>query len=138
MKGLVQELGDELFKKKDINAAITCFMVAQSIDIVVDLWKKRYVFFHSKKNMDRNEALFQLFQKVILFKTVCRQTASIVDQDLVISDMAELMTSEDLRHLSMKYLDLANPKQANVALTKDRVFNSDAYRNKQGDRKSVV
>lgn len=136
MKGLVQELGDELFKKKDINGAITCFMVAQSIDIVVDLWKKRYVFLHSKKNMDRNEALFQLFQKVILFKTVCRQTTSIVDQDLVISDMADLMTSEDLRLLSMKYLDLANPKQANVALTKDRVFNSDVLRNKQGARPS--
>lgn len=79
MKALVHELGDELFKKKDINGAITCFMVSQSIDVVVDLWKKRFVFLHSKKNMDRNEALFQLFQKVVLFKTVCRSTQSLID-----------------------------------------------------------
>ena len=98
--------------------------------MVVDLWKKRYVFLNSKKNLDRNEALFQLFQKVILFKTVCRSSQSLIDQDLVISDMAEFMTSEELRHLALKYLDLANPKQANVALIKDRIFNSDGFRNK--------
>lgn len=87
--------------------------------------------------MDRNEALFQLFEKCILFKTVCKSIVPLLEQDLITSDMAEYMAHEDLRHLSLKYLDICNPKQANVALIKDRIFNSDSYRNKQGNRPSI-
>ena len=50
--------------------------------------------------------------------------------DLITSDIADYMAHEDLRHLSLKYLDISNPKQANVALTKDRIYMSDSYRNK--------
>jgi len=68
---LVHELADELLnKKKDINSAIACYMISQSLEIVIDLWKKR-AFFYIKKGEDRNEALFHLFEKCILFKTVC-------------------------------------------------------------------
>lgn len=57
MRGLVRELSEELMKKKDINSAIICFMISQSLDIVIDLWKKRTLYF-IKKGVDRNEMLF--------------------------------------------------------------------------------
>lgn len=58
MKTLVRELADELLnKKKDINSAIICYMISESLDVVVDLWKKRSLFF-IKKGMERNESLF--------------------------------------------------------------------------------
>lgn len=57
MKTLVHELADELLKKKDINSAIACYMISQSIEIVTDLWKKRALFF-MKKGLERNEAMF--------------------------------------------------------------------------------
>lgn len=58
MKGLVHELAEELLtKKKDINSAIICYMIAQSIETVVDLWKKR-AHFYIKKGENRNEAMF--------------------------------------------------------------------------------
>ena len=39
------------------------------------------------------------------------------------------MASEDLKGLAMKYLEMTcDPKQCNVAYTKDRVFNSDSTR----------
>ena len=106
------------------------------MEIVVDLWKKRTLFY-IKKGMDRNEALYQLFEKCILFKTVCRSTTSLVDQDMITTDMAEYLASEDLRFLALKYLDLVNPKQTNVAIIKDRVFNSDSFRNKHGSRPAI-
>jgi hypothetical protein len=58
MTSLVQELGDELLnKKKDINSAIACYMIALSLETVVDLWKKRAQYY-MKKGVDRNEAMF--------------------------------------------------------------------------------
>lgn len=45
--------------------------------------------------------------------------------DLVVSDIAEYMTHEELSQLALKYLDISNPKQPNVAFIKDRIFNSD-------------
>jgi hypothetical protein len=108
----VQELGDELLnKKKDINSAIACYMIAQSLDTVVDLWKKRALFF-IKKGMNRNECLLQLFEKCVLFRTVTKTNAKLlVDLDLIVSDTAEFLVSEDMRALAMKYLDLiGNPK----------------------------
>jgi hypothetical protein len=79
MQELIRELADELLnKKKDINSAIGCYMIAHSNDIVVDLWKKRAQFY-MKKGIDRNEALFQLFEKCILFKTVCKSTIPLLE-----------------------------------------------------------
>jgi hypothetical protein len=104
-------------------------MIAQSLDTVVDLWKKRALFF-IKKGMNRNECLLQLFEKCVLFRTVTKTNAKLlVDLDLIVSDTAEFLVSEDMRALAMKYLDLiGNPKQPNVAFAKDRVFNSDSTR----------
>ncbi len=69
-----------------------------------------------------------MFEKCILFKTVCKSTKPLLDLDLIITDMAELMNSEDLKMLSLKYLELSNPKQANVAFAKDRIYTSDSTR----------
>lgn len=69
-----------------------------------------------------------MFEKCILFKTVCKSTKVLLDLDLIIADMAEYMASEDLKMLGMKYLELSNPKQANVAFIKDKIYNSDSTR----------
>jgi hypothetical protein len=84
MKSLVTELGDELLnKRKDINSAIICYLIAQSMETVIDLWKKRTLFM-IKKGLDRNQALFHLFEKCILYKTVCKNLQIILDLDLKI------------------------------------------------------
>jgi hypothetical protein len=128
MKSLVTELGDELLnKRKDINSAIICYLIAQSMETVIDLWKKRTLFM-IKKGLDRNQALFHLFEKCILYKTVCKNLQIILDLDLIIADIAELMAHEELTGLALKYLELSNPKQANVALIKERIYNSDSTR----------
>ena len=129
LNSLVHELAEELLnKKKDINAAIACFMISNSVETVIDLWKKRALFFIKKGN-DRNESLFQLFEKCILFQKVCQSKSHITDFDLVATDVAEFLIGEDMKQLAMKYLEInANPKQSNVAYLKDRVFNSDTTR----------
>jgi len=63
-----------------------------------------------KKGMDRHEALFLLFEKCIILKTVCNNKQPIVDFDLIVHDMAEFMGNDDLKQLAMKYLDLSNGK----------------------------
>lgn len=131
LNGHVHELADELLnKKKDINSAIACYIIAQAHETVVDLWKKRTLYL-IKKGQDRTEAMFQLFEKCVLFRQVTKgqpQAAkSLVDIDLVVTDVAEFLVGEDMRDLALKYLELnGNPKQSNVAFLKDRVFNSDS------------
>ena len=127
MKDLVKELGDELFKMKLFNYAIICYIISQSLETVVDLWKKRALAF-IKKGMDRNEALYLLFEKSILLKTVVKNNKSLNDFDLILADMGEYLANEDIPSLAMKYLELANPKQPNVAMIKDRIYGSDSTR----------
>lgn len=93
LKDLLAELGEELLtKKKDINSAIICLIIGKSIEQVFDLWKKRALFL-MKKGMERNEALFLLFEKCVLLKTVCNNKTSIVDFDLIVHDMAEFLSN---------------------------------------------
>ena len=127
MKDLVKELGDELFKMKLFNYAIVCYIISQTLETVVDLWKKRTLAF-MKKGMDRNEALYLIFEKSILLKTVCKNSKVLNDFDLILSDMGEYLASEDVPQLAMKYLELANPKHTNVAMIKDRIYSSDSTR----------
>ena len=128
MKVLSKELGDELLnKRKDINSAIICYLMSQQMEVVIDLWKKRALFM-MKKGIDRNQALFLLFEKCILYKTVCKNLKIIVDFDLIMTDIAEYMASEELTTLALKYLELSNPKQPNVAIIKERIYNSDSAR----------
>ena len=123
-----KELGDELLnKRKDINSAIICYLMSQQMEVVIDLWKKRALFM-MKKGIDRNQALFLLFEKCILYKTVCKNLKIIVDFDLIMTDIAEYMASEELTTLALKYLELSNPKQPNVAIIKERIYNSDSAR----------
>ncbi len=90
---MLAELGEELLtKKKDINSAIICLIIGKSIEQVFDLWKKRALFL-MKKGMDRNEALFLLFEKCILLKTVCNNKTSMVDFDLIVHDMADFLSN---------------------------------------------
>lgn len=79
-----------------------------------------------KKGMDRNECLYLLFEKCILLKTVCKSTRALVDFDLIMTDIAEYLSNENLKVLALKYLELSNPKQANVALLKERIFISES------------
>jgi hypothetical protein len=78
--------------------------------------------------MNRNEALYQLFERCIFLKTACKSTKIIVNMDLIVSDMSEYLANDNLKYLAMKYLELCNPKQSNVALLKERVFISDSSR----------
>jgi len=123
---LAKALGEELLtKKKDINSAIICYMMAFDLGTVIDLWKKRALFLIKNKGQDRNECLFQLFEKIIIYKTVTKQTDRLTDLDLVFADFAEYMAHEDLKFLSMKYTELCNLKQQNIAMVRDRIYHSD-------------
>lgn len=74
-----------------------------------------------------------------MLKTVSKSTKALLDVDLILSDIGEYMAAEDLKMLALKYLELSNPKQANVAFTKDRIYNSDSTRtlSKQYARPSI-
>ena len=108
-----------------MNAAIICFILAESLEQVVDLWKKRALY-QIKKGMNRNEALYQLFERCFLLKTACKSTKMILNMDLIVADMAEYLANDNLKRLAIKYLDFCNPKQANVSLIKERIYYSDS------------
>lgn len=62
LKQVAKELGDQLLKvKKDINSAITCYILSNELEIVTDLWKKRALYQMRKQGADKFESLFHLF-----------------------------------------------------------------------------
>jgi hypothetical protein len=71
-----------------------CYILARELDLVTDLWKKRALFQIRKQGMDKNEALFVLFQKTLLLKTACRAHHSTEDIDLILTDFAEFLNAD--------------------------------------------
>lgn len=65
---LVKELGDTLLKMRNVSAAIVCYIISWSINDVLELWMQRAMFQISKREKTREQALFELFQRFILFK----------------------------------------------------------------------
>ena len=130
LKQLLNELGEELIsKRKDINSAIVCYIISQSVELVVDLWKKRALFFMKKHGTDRTDVLYHLFEKCLLLRTACKNQKPLVDLDLIFVDVADCLINEGYKQLAMKYIELCNPKQANVAFLKERIYSSDSTRN---------
>lgn len=79
-----------------------------------------------KKGIDRNEVLFLMFQKCIILKTIGKGTKPLLDFDLILSDMGEYMSCDELNLLAMKYLQLGNPKQTNIGIIADRIYMNDS------------
>jgi protein transport protein SEC31 len=127
LRTVAKNLGDQLLKqKKDINSAIVCYILSRELNTVVDLWKKRALFQIRKQGVDKNEALFHLFQKTILLKTACPQTQSTEDIDLIMADFGEFLNSEQQSFIAMKYLQTSSISCSKAANLKHRIFNSKA------------
>jgi hypothetical protein len=94
--------------------------------VVLDLWKKRSLYL-LKKGADRCETLLSLFERGLLYRAATKAAGKHLPEfDLIATDVAELLAAEGLRDLAARYLQVsANDKQANVAITKDRIFKSD-------------
>ena len=99
-------------------------MMAEDMKTVVDLWKKRALYM-IKKGVDRQTCLFQLFEKLILFKTVTKYNQPLEDLDYILADFAEYMANEDLKYLAMKYTELTNTAASHVAQIRHRIHDSD-------------
>lgn len=41
---MIFELGEQLLANKDLNAAIVCYILSNSVSKVLDLWKKRALY----------------------------------------------------------------------------------------------
>ena len=106
-------MGDQLLKtKKDINSAIVCYILAHETDMVIDLWKKRALYQIRKQGVDKNEALFHLFQKIILLRQACKSATPNKDFDLVVADLGEFLNTEQQGYLAMKFLSTTTVAEA--------------------------
>jgi hypothetical protein len=84
-------------------------MIAQKVEIIFDLWKKRTMY-QIRKGMDRNEALYLLFEKVFIYNEACKNTKPLLDIDLIVTDVAEFLIHEDprLAPVAIKILQSGN------------------------------
>jgi hypothetical protein len=64
------------------------------LDLVTDLWKKRALYQIRKQNVDKNEALFVLFQKTLLLRAACKINYTTPDIDLILTDFAEFLNAD--------------------------------------------
>lgn len=125
LRAVAKDLGDQLLKqKKDINSAIICYIISKELSIVTDLWKKRALYQIRKLGLDKNEALFHLFQKTILLRSACGQQQGNQDVDLILADFSEFLNSEQQGMLAMTYLQTASSAVDKVQNLKSRLWNS--------------
>lgn len=61
---------------------------------MTDLWKKRALYQIRKQGVDKNEALFVLFQKTLLLRTACKIQHSTPDIDMILTDFAEFLNAD--------------------------------------------
>ena len=114
LKEVAKTLGDQLLKNKtDINSAIVCYILANELDIVTDLWKKRALYHIRKLGVNKNEALFMLYQKTFLLATAFRQSPN-DDMDLILADLAEFLHAEQMSALALKVLGAATNERPEV------------------------
>lgn len=123
LKEVAKDLGDQLLKqKKDINSAIICYIISKELSIVTDLWKKRALYQIRKLGIDKNEALFHLFQKTILLRSACGQQQSNEDVDLIVGDFSEFLNAEQQSFIAMKYLASTSSVNQKVQNLKHKLF----------------
>lgn len=65
---LVKQLGDTMLQMRNVSAAIVCYIISWSINEVLELWMQRAMFQIKKQEKTREQALFDLFQRFILYK----------------------------------------------------------------------
>lgn len=114
---MVKKLGDTLLKMRNVSAAIVCYIISRSIDEVLDLWKQRALFQIKKQEKTREQALFELFQRFILFKITFEGSKDSrrnefdrnEDYNAVLAEISRFLTSQaDLATLALKYLSFTS------------------------------
>ena len=134
---MIKELGDTLLELREISAAIVCYILSQSVREALDLWKRRALHNLSNKETTREQCLFDLLQKFVLFKLALEscgspgsQTGLEANEDfnIVLAEVGRYMTSsEEAATMFMKFLLLPTQPSHDVASLKDRIFQAHEY-----------
>lgn len=131
---MIFQLGEQLLAKRDLNEAIVCYILSNSVSKVLDLWKKRSL--HRMSNLQpgqtRESVLVDLFERLILFRNVLKQQEindleSDKDFNIVLAEIARYLTGTEERvMLAMRFLCLSRQPTADVAIAKDRLYKSNS------------
>jgi len=132
---MIFELGEKLLANRDLNAAIVCYILSNSVSKVLDLWKKRSL--HRMANLQpgqtRESVLIELFERLILFRNVLNGQQEILelendkDFNIVLAEIARyLTTTEERVIIAMRFLCLSRQPTADVAIAKDRLYKSNS------------
>ena len=131
---MIKELGDNLLKLREVSAAIVCYILSQSVREVLDLWKRRALRSVADKEATREQCLFDLLQKFVLFKLALEASGSRAgleaneDFNTVLAEVGRYMTSsEEAATMFMRFLLLPGQPSREVASLKDRVFQAHEY-----------
>ena len=132
---MIKGLGDNLLKMREISAAIVCYILSQSVYEVLDLWKRRALHAMSNKEMTREQCLFDLLQKFVLFRLALESCGSRTglleaneDFNTVLAEVGRYMTSsEEAATMFMRFLLLPTQPSHEVASLKDRIFQAHEY-----------
>jgi len=115
LKEVAKSLADQLLKNKtDINSAIVCYILANELDMVTDLWKKRALYHIRKVGVSKNEALFVLYQKSFLLMKAFGNVQPNGNIDLFLAEFAEFLNAEGEPSLALKVLQSASNGRVEV------------------------
>ena len=124
LKEVAKSLADQLLKNKtDMNSTIVCYIIANELDMVTDLWKKRALYHIRKLGVPKNEALFMLYQKSFLLMKAFGNVSPNGNIDLFLADFAEVLNSEGEPSLAMRVLAGASNDRIEVLSLHQRMIN---------------
>ena len=130
----IKKMGDVLLERRDISAAIVCFILSQNIDKVLEIWKSRAIYHIQRKEMTREVALADLLQKFMLTKLALdasgnKQAGGSVEANehfnQVLAEVGNYLTSDEkAATLYVKYLCMNRSTIGEVAALKERLYHA--------------
>ena len=119
---------------REISAAIVCYILSQSVYDVLDLWKRRALHAMANKEITREQCLFDLLQKFVLFRLALESCGSRSgleaneDFNIVLAEVGRYMTSsEDAATMFMKFFLQSTQPNQEVASLKDRIYQAHEF-----------
>ncbi len=123
-KQLIEELGDELHKKKDINSAIICYLISEQVEKVAQLWKLRVEASIRKHPDCKEQVLNNFLQKVTYLRMATGSQAVVDDISDLVADFCEILAEQGEPALAMKYLQLHHYSSDKATVLAHRIYHS--------------
>ena len=91
-------------KKRDINSALQCYIVAGNYPKACELWRKRLIHETNLRKEDKYDLMRVFVEKALVLKNVLRDKSINEDFDAVMAEFASLLAHDGHKWLALHFM----------------------------------